>query len=224
MCIASGDAILEGPTEWAGSRFPFVLAYGEFIIIDGKRYWFGIGRFAKDAQRSYNVSRTSITETIAMAPQAKWWATPDQAQGNTQSWAEAHQKNFPYLIYNADPKAPGPPVRMGGADVPVALINESQIASEEIKAVTGIFSPDVGAGDQASSGVQERERRAQGAIATFNYQDNMNKAIRYTWELLVDLIPKIYDTERELRILGSDGSEDYRRLQKDQYFRYWPNG
>jgi len=212
MCIASGEAILEGPKEWAGSMLPFVVVYGDFVVIDGKTYWFGLPRFAKDAQRSYNVSRTAIIETVAMAPQAKWWMTAAQAKGNTAKIAEAHRKNFPFLVYNPDPKAPGPPARMGAADIPIALIEESRLASEEIKAVTGIFSPDLGAGDQAKSGVQERERRAQGQIATFNYQDNQAKGIRRTWELLIDLIPQIYDTDREMRILGSDGAEDYVRI------------
>ena len=212
MCIASGEAILEGPIEQAGKEHRFVITYGEYMIIDGKTYWFGIPRFAKDAQRSYNVSRTAITETIAQAPQAKWWATSEQAAGQTEKWAEAHKKNFPFLLYNADPKAPGAPQRMGGADVPIALIQESQLASEEIKAVTGIFSPDLGAGDNAKSGIQERERRAQGQLATFNYQDNQAKAVLRTWEILIDLIPHVYDTERELRVLGSDGAEEYKKV------------
>lgn len=211
-CIASGDAILEGPSEHAGSMLPFVVVYGEWLVIDGKTQWFGIARFAKDAQRSYNVSRTAITETIAQTPKAKFWATATQANGHTDAWAEADLKNFPFMLYNADPMAPGTPQRMGGADVPVALIQESQIASEEIKAVTGIFSPDLGAGNQASSGRQEIARQQQGQIATFNYMDNMSKAIRRTYEILIDLIPKIYDTERELRILGSDGAESYTKI------------
>jgi len=155
MCIASGDAILEGPTDWAGSQFPFVMIYGEYMIIDGKTYWFGLPRFAKDAQRSYNVSRTAIAETVAGTPLATIWATTAQAAGNTDKWAEAHLKNFPWRIYNADPQAPGPPVRTGGADVPVALIQESQMASEDIKAVTGRHSVDEGAANQATSGRQE---------------------------------------------------------------------
>jgi hypothetical protein len=214
MCIASGSAILE-EQEWAGTNFPFVLIYGEHMVIDGKTRWHGLVRFAKDAQRSYNVSRTAITETIAQTPQAKWWATVDQSKGHTTKWAEAHQKNFPFLLYNADPKVGGaPPSRMGGADVPIALIQESQIASEEIKAVTGIFDASLGQSAQEKSGRAIIARQQQGEIATFNYQDNMAKGIRRTWEILIDLIPKIYDTERELRILGSDGAEDYVKVNQ----------
>jgi hypothetical protein len=212
MCIASGDAILEGPTRWAGSEFPFVIIYGEWIVVEGRPRWYGITRFAKDAQRSYNVSRTAVTETIAAAPQAKYWATVAQAKGHTDKWAESHQKLYPFLLYNADTSAPGAPQRMGGADVPVALIQESQIASEEIKSVTGIFDASLGARSNENSGIAIRARQAQGEIATFNYSDNMAKGIRRTWEILVDLIPHIYDTERTVRTLGVDGSEQYVRV------------
>jgi len=212
MCIASGEAILEGPIDWAGREIPFIIIYGESMVIDGRHEWFGLPRFAKDAQRSYNAARTAITETIALAPQAKFWATTAQADGHTEKWAEAHKKNFPFQLFNADPMSPGAPQRMGGADVPVALIQESQLASEEIKAVTGIFSADLGSPNQATSGRQEIARQQQGQLATFNYTDNMSKGIRRTWEILIDLIPKIYDTERELRVLGNDGAENYVKI------------
>jgi len=212
MCIASGDAILEGPTDWAGSMFPFVVVFGEYIVIDGRIEWFGLPRFAKDAQRSYNISRTAIAETVAGTPLATIWATETQAAGHTDKWAEAHQKNFPFRLYNSDPTANGPPIRTGGADVPVALIQESQMASEDIKAVTGRHSVDEGAANQATSGRQEIARQQQGQLTTFNYQDNMDKGKGRTWELLVDLIPNVLDTERTLRVLGADDAEDYVRI------------
>lgn len=209
MCIASGSAILEGPTKWAGRQFPFVMIFGEWVVIDGKPQWMGITRFAKDPQRSYNVARTAVTETIAAAPQAKFWATPAQAEGHVGLWAEAHKKLYPFMMYNPDPSAPGEPQRMGGAEVPVALIQEAQIASDEIKAVTGIFDASLGNRSNEQSGIAIRARQAQGEIATFNYSDNMAKGIRRTWEILVDLVPKIYDTERTIRVLGVDGAENY---------------
>ena len=214
MAICSGDAVLEGPTEWAGSKFPFVMVFGEQMQLDGKTHWFGLTRFAKDAQRAYNYSRSLAIESIAMAPQAKFWATAKQAEGeNTLNmWAEAHKKNYPVMLYTADPQAPGPPQRMGGADVPVALIQEMQFSSDDIKATTGIFDASLGNQSNETSGVAIRARQAQGEIATFNYMDNLAKGIRLTWELLLDLIPKIYDTPRSLRILGKDGAEDYAEI------------
>lgn len=213
MCIVSGDAILEGPTEWAGSQFPFVQVYGDWLVIDGKVYWYGLTRHSKGAQIAYNYTRTAITETIALAPQSKFWATPDQAKGHTGKWGEAHWKLFPFLLYNADPKTGGgPPVRMGGPDVPIALIQESQMASDEIKATSGIFDPSLGQQSNEVSGRAIAQRQRQGEIATFNYSDNLAKGIRRTWEILIDLIPPVYDTERSIRILGVDGAEKYVKI------------
>jgi hypothetical protein len=213
MCIASGESILE-KSEWAGSHLPFIPVYGEFKVIDGKLRWHGIVRFAKDAQRSYNVSRTAMTENVAMVPQAKWWATVEQAKGHADKWEQAVSENIPWLAYNADAKAPGPPVPMAGAQVPAALVQLSMLDSEDIKAVTGIFDASLGQEASEKSGRAIIARQQQGEIATFNYQDNMAKAIRRTAEILIDLIPKVYDTERELRILGSDGSEDYKKVNQ----------
>jgi hypothetical protein len=212
MCIASGDAILDGPNEWAGSMFPFVQIYGEFVVIDGKTHWFGLTRFAKDAQRAYNYSRTNGIESVALAPQAKWWATPKQAAGLENSWATANKQNMPFMLYNVDEKVPGPPTRMGSADVPVALVQEMQMSSEDIKAVTGIYDASLGGQGNETSGKAINARQRQGEIATFNYMDNQAKGIRRTWEILVDLVPKIIDTERSMRILGVDGSEDYAKV------------
>lgn len=210
--IGGGDKLVEQPTEWAGGKFPFVQIYGEHLFIDGKVHWFGLTRFAKDAQRSYNYSRTLAVEAVALAPQAKYWATPAQAQGHTEMWARAHKENLPFQLFNADPQQPGAPQRMGGADIPAALINEMQIASEDIKAVTGIFDNSLGQKANEASGVAIRARQAQGEIATFNFSDNVARGVRYTHELLVDLIPKIYDSERSIRILGADGAEQYAKV------------
>jgi hypothetical protein len=163
MCIASGDAILEGPTEWAGAEFPFVQIYGDWLVIDGKVYWYGLTRHSRGAQIAYNYTRTAITETIALAPQSKFWATSDQAKGHTDKWGEAHKKLFPFLLYNADAKTGGaPPQRMGGPDVPVALIQESQLSSEEIKATSGIFDNSLGQQGNETSGRAIAQRQRQG--------------------------------------------------------------
>lgn len=217
MIVVSGAAVLEGPVEWAGSKFPWVMIHGEYKIIEGRTYWWGLVRHAKDAQRNYNLSRTSIAETIAQTPKAKFWATSKQAAGHVNEWSEADLKNYPFLLYEADPQAPGPPVRMGAADVPMALMQQSSVDNEDLKDVMGL--PDESMGDRGSSvsGRAIYARQQQGEIATFNYKDNMSAAVEYTMELMIDLIPEIYDADRELRIIGTDGSEDYKRINQIVY-------
>lgn len=211
MCLATGNAILE-EADYIGNEFPFVMIHGERMVIDGRTYWWGLPRHSKDSQKAYNYSRTLAVETTALAPQAKWWATPRQAKGHTEKWAEAHKKNFPYLLFNADPEQGGAPQRMPGAEVPAALIAEIQLASEDIKATTGIFDNSLGQRSNETTGVAIRQRQQQGEIVTYNFQDNLAKGIRRTWEILIDLLPKIYDTPRMVRILGADGTEKFVQL------------
>lgn len=216
MCIVSGSAILEGPTEWAGTMHPWVMVYGEYVVIEGKTYWNGITRPGKDAQRAYNYSRTSAIETVALAPQDKPWMTPTQILGLEDHLAEAHKKNYPFNIYNPDPKANNgaPPQRMGGPNIPAALVQEMQMASDDIKAVTGVYDASLGAQSNETSGKAINARQRQGEIATYNYQDNMGKGVKRTWEILVDLIPRVYDTAQSVRVLGADGKEDYEEINK----------
>jgi hypothetical protein len=209
MTIVSGDAVLEPPQVCAGKQHRFVMIYGESLVIDGKTQWFGLPRFAKDAQRNLNITQTAALESTAANLQSKFWATHDQALGNVDKWKQAIQENIPFALYNPDPKAPGPPQRMAGPEVPVAMLQLGQAAHSLINTTTGIFEASQGAPSNEQTGRAILARQQQGEISTFNYQDNMSKGIQRTWEIFIDLIPEVYDTERSLRILGSDGAEDF---------------
>jgi len=214
MVKASGVGLLTEPELFPGPHFPFIVVHGEWQMIDGRPYWWGMTRFARDAQQSYNVSRTAIAETIAQAPKSFIFATADQAAGNEKRWVEAHKKNLPFMLYTPDPMAPGPPQRIGGADVPVALMQQASMDSEDLKAVTGIFDPSLGMRSNETSGRAIFARQQQGEIATFNFQDNQAKGVQRTYEVILGMIPYVYDTERELRILGADGMETYERINQ----------
>lgn len=206
--ICSATEVIER-NEWAGKEFPFVVVYGEYVVIDGKTCWSGITPYMMDAQRSHNETLTGVYETIALAPQAKYWATPEQAKGNMAQWNTAVEENLQVMLYNVDPKAPGPPPRVGGADVPAALMQASQMSRDSMKSVSGIFDASLGEVSNETSGRAIRARQDQSLIVTYNYSDNMSKAIGRTCAIVLDLIPKIIDTERAYRILGKDGAEKY---------------
>lgn len=210
--IVSGDSVLEGPNDWAGSMLPFVPVYGYYVVIDAKVFWCGLTRYQKDPQRALNWALTSVYESIGNAPKAKYWATAKQAEGNANQWAEANRLNLPAMLYNPDPLAPGPPAQMPGADVPVALINAAGMARDALKSSVGIFNASLGQQSNETSGKAIRARQDEGMVATFNFGDNMAKSERRTCEIIMELQPKIYDTERNIRILGQDGAEKYLRI------------
>jgi len=59
-------------------------------------------------------------------------------------------------------------------------------------------------------------RERQGDTGTYHYVDNLARAVRYVTRQLVDLIPKIYDTQRIARIVGIDGEVSTVRIDPNQ--------
>lgn len=105
---------------------------------------------------------------------------------------------------------------MGGADVPVALMQAAQMSAIALNNTVGIYEANEGKQSNETSGRAIRARQESGQLATYNFGDNMAKAHRRIAEIVLDLQPKIYDTQRNLRILGKDGSEKYIRVNEVQ--------
>lgn len=202
----SGSEILEGPRRWAGRYIPVVPVFGYNIWINGRHYYRGMVRLAKDAQRVYNYATSSAIEQTALAPKDPFWVTPTQIQGYEKDFTQFNVTNNPFQRYNPDPKAPGPPQRGGAPAVQQALIAQISQADQDIMATTGRFSPSLGDNPGEQSGRAVLAQQAKGDLGTEMLNDNLVKAIEYTGVILVDLIPRIYDTERQLRIVGDDGT------------------
>jgi hypothetical protein len=165
-------------------------------------------RYAKDPMRMYNYWQTAITEKIALAPKSPFIGTTEQFKGLEHIWNKANQLNVPYLPYNPDPATPGvKPERQRPADINQAEIIQAQQSIEDIKATIGIFDASLGAQGNETSGRAIMARQREGDTATFAWIDNLSRAIEHTGRILIDLIPRIYDTQRAVRILGEDGSD-----------------
>jgi hypothetical protein len=78
-------------------------------------------------------------------------------------------------------------------------------AGEDIKSTTGQYDASLGAQGNERSAKAITAREKQGDVGTYHYVDNLARAIRHITRQLVDIIPKIYDTQRIARIIGVDG-------------------
>lgn len=198
-------------TEWMGRWIPIIPVLGDELDVDGKRILEGIVRHAKDPQRMYNYWATSETETIALAPKAPFIGAEGQFEGYENQWKTANLKNHAFLQYK--PKTIGgellPAPQRNVFEPPVAAITGARMqSSEDLKATTGIYDAALGARASETSGVAIQRRANQSQTANFHYVDNLSRALRHLGRILVDLIPKVYDTERAIRILGEDDSQE----------------
>ena len=209
MYVISGSEVLEGPYAWPGKFLPQIPVIGTEIPLDKGVYINGVIRFARDPQQLYNFSRSSAAEAIAQRPKAPYIGTAKQIAKYKDQWDTANIKNRPYLLYDHDPAAPGPPKREPPPEVPVAHINEAQAAAEDMKGTTGIYDASLGNRTNESSGVAISQRQIQGDTANYHYGDNLQRSLEYCGRVLIDLIPKVYDNERVVRILGEDDQEEF---------------
>lgn len=215
--FVNGSERLEEPYVWPGKFIPIIPVIGEEIHIGERTVRHGLVRFLKDPQRLYNYDRAATVESIALAPKAPFKVTLAQIAGFEDLWNRANTDNLPYLPYNADPEVGGrPPERERQAELPVALIQDAQIATDDMNAVTGIYPASLGQKSNETSGKAILARERQGDVGTYVYIDNLSIAIGYTGRQLVDLIPKIYDSERVVRVLGEDDAEELKPVNQRQ--------
>lgn len=212
MRMTNGHEWLTEPHEFPSKFIPIIPVWGNIENIDGVDYWSGLVRFAKDQQRLHNVHRTALVEAVAKAPKAPYIVDPSWIEGYERMWQQANSEDYPYLLANLSKAGGAIPQRTQQAEVPAALIQLSGMDTDDMKAATGQFDASLGARSNETSGVAINARKLQGATATFNYVDNLAYAIRYTYEILVDMIPRVYDTPRVVRILGNDGGEKWKQL------------
>jgi len=215
-CKINGVEILE-ETEWPSKWIPIIPVLGEELDIDGVRTLTGIVRHAKDPQRMYNYWASAETETIALAPRAPFIGVEGQFEGHENQWKTANTKNHAFLEYK--PKSiggqpVGPPQR-NVYEPPVQAITQARMmASDDLKATTGIYDAALGNRSNENSGIAIQRRSLQAQTSNFHFIDNLSKSIRHLGRILVDLIPHIYDTDRAVRILGEDGSEEIVRINE----------
>jgi hypothetical protein len=207
MCRINGVEILDR-TEWKGQYIPILLVSGEEMYIESKRHVFSLIRFARDPQKLYNFYRSSEAETVMLGTKAPWVGVKGIFKDTR--WATANTIPWAFLEYEPLDIAgnPAPPPQRNLAEPPIqALSIGAAQASDDIKATTNIYDASLGQMSNETSGVAIRQRQSQGGLSNFHFIDNLNRAILHAGNILVDLIPKIYDTAREVRILGEDMQE-----------------
>jgi len=208
-CKLTAIDILEEGT-WPGKYIPIVPVYGRHIVIGDKRKKFGMIRYAKDPQRMYNFWQTSITEGVALAPKAKWLLAEGQDEGHENDWAQANIKSFPVLRYKQTDieGRPAPvPVRLQPEPPQAGVMAAAAGVNEDIKSIMGIFDPaQLGQGNISGKALNGQQQQVD--LTNFDYYDNLTRSISHIGAICLDLIPKIYDTERIMRIIGDDGKPE----------------
>jgi hypothetical protein len=209
-CKQSAFEILE-EKELPGRWIPIVPVYWTSVMIDGKRVLRGLIYDAMDPQRMVNFWQTSITESIALAPKAKWLIADGQDEGHVNEFKNANLSASPVLHYKTtglDGREVPPPSRIQPEPPPTGAIEASFLASQNLSRVMGVFDPAVRGGAQHKSDKTLNAERSQSENTNFDGYDNLTRSIKHTWRIMLSYFPVVFDTQRVQRIIGEDGREE----------------
>ncbi len=153
-------------TEWPSSYVPIIRVVGDEDDIEGEVTYKGLIRDLIDSQRMYNYWITSATEMIALAPKAPFIGAEGQFEGHEKEWAAANQVSYAYLEYRpvtlGNALAP-PPQRQPFSGPPTGILNMAAIATDDMKAITGVYDAGLGATSNEKSGraILARQRQSE---------------------------------------------------------------
>lgn len=208
--LIAGNDIIDRKV-WPGKFNPIVRVVGEEMLIEGELERKGHVRNLKDPQRMYNYWTSSAVEQVALQGKQPYIASVQAIKGYENYYANANRLNYSYIPFNGYDDQGNPlqaPAREQPPQMASAYINGMQIAAEEMKMVSGQADPTMGMQANEIAGVAIQKRIKQGDKATFHFIDNLASSIRYTGKIIIDLIPRIYDTARVIRIRAEDGSDE----------------
>jgi hypothetical protein len=201
--------VLEEQT-FPGRYIPIIPVYANQVTIESKRKKFGLVRMAKDAQKMYNFWQTSLTETVALAPKAKWLLAEGQDEGHENEWAQANIKAFPVLRYkqtDIDGRQAPVPTRVSPETVPTGIMAASAQINQDLQAVLGIVDPNqMPQGNISGKALLGQQQQVD--LTNFHYYDNLTRSIRHAGKIILDVAPVIYNSQRVMRIIGDDGRPD----------------
>ena len=198
--------------ECTGRFIPIIPVLGKTSNINGRFISRGLVRKAKDAQRLYNYSRSVAVEVTGLTPKQPYFVTPAMIKGHESRWKNMMVSNDPVMMFNFDNGQK--PFREQPAQGSPGLMQDAQLAAEDIKSATGVFDANMGAQGNETSGVAIRGRQFQGEMGNFEFQDQLVDSMELAGRVCIDMIPNVYDTERTIRIIGEDEREEVVAVNK----------
>lgn len=207
MCRVFDDGgWLEPAKPTVFEYIPLVLTYGNFKISENKILYRGAIEKLLDPQRVLNYALSRDIEEGALNPRDKLWMTAKQAKGYEGKLSTLNTNADPVQFYNPDPDAPQGPYRPTSAQPNVALQTTAQNMAQAIQQAAG--QPPVAKGDNPGlqSGIAIKSLQTKTDTQTIKWFKSQEVAIQHTAQILIKAIPKVYDTQRQVRILSEDGT------------------
>lgn len=209
----TAHSVLEKDREFPTETIPIVPVLGREVDLNGERSFTSLIYHAIDPQRMLNATRSAALERVNLVSKTPFIAEDKAIEGYEKKWAQANIKNFGVLPFKAGRPAPQ---RQPMASAPVGEMQMGSVLNEDIQNGIGMYGASLGEQTNEISGKAIRARQSEADEGTFEFVDNLAVAVRRVGKLCVDLIPKIYDTNRIIQLRGADGTQSSVEINKEE--------
>ncbi|MBY8138819.1 hypothetical protein KW500_18565 [Vibrio fluvialis] len=214
VSLVDGDGFIEKPRRIVGEYIPLIPVYGKRWFIDDIERVEGHVAKAMDAQRLYNLQVSMLADTASQDSGQTPIVDIEQIRGLEKHWAERNKKRPAYLPLRSITDKAGNIISAANVqgytkppELNTAVAALLQQTSADIQEVTGSSQ----AMQQMPSGLAQdtvNNLLNRSDMVSFIYLDNMAKSLKRCGEVWLSMAREVYGSDREMRIVNEDGSDD----------------
>jgi hypothetical protein len=198
-------------TVWAGDWIPIMVVLGKELFVEGKRKFISLVRNNRDTQQLLNAAYSGVAENIGLTNRVPYIGYKGSFKSD-KNWAQAHVTNPAFLefdpVYGENGELLPPPQRQTAEAAIGALSQLAGMMIDSNKAGAGMFDSSLGAAEPEYSGISVQRRVRQADLTNLHFSDNLSRTMWHEGRCLIQLIQRVIDRPRAMRIMGEDGVPD----------------
>jgi hypothetical protein len=198
------DEVLEHKL-WPSRFLPFVFVDALSMTQDGKQFTKSFINGGKNAQQAYNWVMSEIYNGIARSRREQVWMTREQAKGH-EEFLRYPDRQQSHGEYNFDINVATGPIFRPPEELPQTLFAAAQAAETDIYKCLGVYPVNGTELPNNLAGITVNNIVTQGNLTFIQLLQKLFYGMAKVGEIILDLIPKLYDSERIVNVVDITGS------------------
>lgn len=196
---------------------PVITCYSHFDIVENKVIFHGMIRDLMDEQRVFNYVESRKTEEAVLGRPDVLMLTAKQAKGRESDFGNINRDPRRAHLYEVDGNAKTSPYVIPGSMPSPALTEISADMIRNMQLTTGMPNSITDAeASRGDSDFRANQRSSLGQLGTFEYYRGWQMALEHSAKVILGAIPRVYDSERAIRITDEAGQSSEVRINERQ--------
>lgn len=192
-------------TDFPSEQLPLVFVdNNSYYDKNGKQITRSFFGDCRDTQRYINYLRTQSAYILKVSRYDQWIGSKKNvASMDTQrNWRDPTAIQG-MLTYDESPNG-NKPEQIRPPELSASLFQQYQLAIEDLYTSTGLYPARMGNNGDEASGKAIDSRTRQGSYTTYVFFNAINRARATGGEIINEMIPRVYDTERVMSLMMPD--------------------